>query len=396
MSNGYPQVRLLPGRHKRIAGGHPWAYSNELEMTAEVRALLPGTLVVLTTHVGEPVGVAGFNPHSLIAARLIDRRPKTVVDTEFLADRLRRCVALRERLFDVPCYRLVHAEADGLPGLVVDRFGDALAVQLNAAMMDRQRESVLAALDAVLAPYTVVLRNDSPVRRLEGLETAVETVAGDAAQPVMLSEHGVAFLADLAGGQKTGWYYDQRDSRRFVASLARDSRMLDVYSHTGGFAVHAAVAGARTVVAIEKSAAALALAEQAARRNGCGERCRFVGADAFNEMERLATAGERFEVVVADPPAFVKSKKDLKPGIKRYRKMMRLAARLTAPGGYLFIASCSHNVTAELFDEQVRKTLSDTSRTARVLRRAGADADHPTHPWLPESGYLKSVVLQLD
>jgi len=396
MSAGYPQVRMLPGRHRRVAGGHPWAYSNELDMTAEARALPPGGLVVLATHAGEAVGVAGFNPHSLIAARLIDRRPKAVVDADYLAARLKRCLDMRERLFDAPCYRLVHAEADGLPGLIVDRFGDALAVQLNAAMMDRQREPLLAALESVLAPRIVVLRNDSPVRKLEGLETGVETVTGDASQPVELREDGVRFLADLAGGQKTGWFYDQRDNRRFVASLARDARILDVYSHTGGFAVHAAAAGAAAVVAVDKSAASLALAEQAAQLNGCSDRCSFVKADAFNEMERLAAANEGFQVVVADPPAFVKSKKDLKPGIKQYRKMMRLAARLTAPGGYLFVASCSHHMTPELFDEQIQKTLSDANRTARILRRSGAGPDHPTHPWLPESGYLKTLVLQLD
>ncbi len=396
MSNHYPEIRLLPGRHRRVAGGHPWAYSNELDMTAEARALPPGSLVVLATHGGEAVGVAGFNPHSLIAARLIDRRPRIVVDAGYFADRLNRCLAMRELLFDVPCYRLAHAEADGLPGLIVDRFGDALSVQLNAALVDRQREAVLAALEAVAAPHTVVLRNDSPVRRLEGLDTAVETVRGDASAPVELIEHGVRFLADLGGGQKTGWFYDQRDNRRFVAGLSRDARVLDVYSHSGGFAVHAAAAGAASVVAIDASAPALALAERAAERNGCADRCSFVKADAFNEMERLFAGGERYQMVIADPPAFIKSKKDLKAGIKGYRKMMRLAARLTAPGGYLFVASCSHNMTAELFDEQLRKTLSDANRTARVLRRAGAAADHPTHPFLPESGYLKTLVLQLD
>jgi len=365
-------------------------------MTDEAKALPPGSLVVLSTHAGEPVGVAGFNPHSLIAARLIDQRPKTLVDGDYIAGRLRRCLELRERLYDAPFYRLVHAEADGLPGLVVDRFGDAVCVQLNAAVAERLREVLLSALDAVLAPRIVVLRNDSPVRRLEGLDTGIETVTGDASAPIELRENEVRFLADLAGGQKTGWFYDQRDNRLFAAALARGLRVLDVYSHTGGFAVQAAAAGAQSVVAVDKSAAALALAGQAARLNGCADRCSFVRADAFNEMERLAAAGERYQLVIADPPAFVKSKKDLKAGIRGYRKMMRLAARLTAPGGYLFVASCSHNMTVELFDEQMRKTLSDANRTARILRRAGAAADHPTHPWLPESAYLKTLLLQLD
>jgi 23S rRNA (cytosine1962-C5)-methyltransferase len=396
MSNTYPQVRILPGRHKRVAGGHPWAFSNELDMNAEAKALPPGSLVVLTSHSGEAVGVAGFNPHSLIAARLIDRRPKTAIDTVWLTNRLRQCLELRDRLFDAPFYRLVHAEADGMPGLVVDRFGEMLSVQFNTAIMERLREPVLAALESGLSPSTIVLRNDSAVRKLEGLDSAVETFKGDLGAPVELTEYGVRFLADLAGGQKTGWFFDQRNNRRFMASLSRGARVLDVYSHTGGFAIPAAMAGAESVMAVDKSAPALALAEQAAELNDCGGRCDFVKADAFNEMERLVTAGERYGVVIADPPAFVKSKKDLSVGIKAYRKMMRLAARLTAPGGYLFVASCSHHMTAEMFDEQMRKTLADANRSARVLRRAGAAPDHPTNPFLPESGYLKSLALQLD
>jgi 23S rRNA (cytosine1962-C5)-methyltransferase len=396
MSNDYPQIRMLPGRHKRVAGGHPWAFSNELDMTAEAKALPHGSLVVLTNHAGEAMGVAGFNPHSLIAARLVDRRPKTVIDASWLTGRLAACLALRDRLFDAPFYRLVHAEADGLPGLVVDRFGGVLSVQFNTALMERLREPALAALEAVLSPDAILLRNDSAVRGLEGLDSNVETVKGDVSEPIELNEYGVRFLADLGGGQKTGWFYDQRDNRHFMASLSRGARILDVYSHTGGFAIHAASTGAASVTAVDRSAPALALAERSADLNGCADRCSFVKADAFNEMERLAGAGERFDVVVADPPAFVKSKKDLKAGIKAYRKMMRLAARLTAPGGCLMVASCSHHMTPELFDEQIRKSLADANRSARILRHAGAAPDHPLHPFLPESGYLKAVALQLD
>lgn len=396
MSNNYPQIRVLAGRHKRVAGGHPWVYSNELDMAAEARALPAGSLVLLVNHAGEAMGVAGFNPHSLIAARLLDRKPKAIIDQGWVEARLRACLALRERLFDTPHYRLIHAEADGLPGLVVDRFGPVLSVQFNSAIMEGLRAPILAALDEVLAPQAVLLRNDSAVRGLEGLQAGVETVKGEIPETVELEEYGVRFLADLAGGQKTGWFYDQRDNRRFVASLARGGRMLDVYSHTGGFAIHAAAAGAESVFAVDRSAPALALAGQSAALNGCAERCNFVKADAFNEMERLAAAGERYDVVVADPPAFVKSRKDLKAGIKAYRKMMRLAAKLTAPGGCLFVASCSHHMTAELFDEQIRKTLADANRAARILRQAGAAPDHPLHPFLPESGYLKAVALQLD
>ncbi len=395
-AGAYPTVTLLAGRHKRIKSGHPWAYSNEVAMTAQARALEPGALVRLAAESGESMGVAGFNPHSLIAARILDRDADTVIDAKFLAGRLAAALALRERLYDAPYYRLVHAEADGLPGLVVDRFGDSLAVQLNTAVMDRLRDAVLDALDAALAPGVVVLRNDSAVRRLEGLDTAVETARGACGGPVELREGAIRFLADLTGGQKTGWFYDQRDNRVFAGGLARDGRVLDVYCHTGGFALHAAAGGARDVLALDRSAAALALAEQAVALNGFGAAWRFLKADAFTALERLGRDAERFDLVIADPPAFVKSRKDIKPGLRAYRKLSRLCAGLVSPGGFLFIASCSYNVAADAFEEQIGKGLADARRGGRILRRAGAGPDHPVHPWLPESAYLKSLVLQLD
>lgn len=392
----YPTIRLLPRHFRRVKAGHPWAYSNEIDMNAAAKALPPGSLVRLETDAGEPMGIAGFNPHSLIAARILDRNPRAEVDADFIAGRIQRSLELRERLFDLPYYRLVHAEADGMPGLVVDRFGDALSVQLNTALMERLREPLLGALDQVLSPATIVLRNDSSARRLEGLETGIEVIRGDASKPVELTESGVRFLADLAGGQKTGWFFDQRDNRHFMARLSADGRVLDLYSNTGGFALQAAAAGAREITAVDRSASSLALAERSAALNGVAERCRFVKGDAFDEMERLHGEKQQFDVVVSDPPAFIKSKKDIKAGTAGYRRMIRLAARLVAPQGFLFVASCSHNMSEELFDEQLRKGLEEARRTARILRRAGAAPDHPVNPWLPESAYLKAVALQLD
>lgn len=392
----YPAVTLLPRHHRRVKAGHPWAYSNEVDMTPEARAVPPGSLVRLVTDAGETIGVAGFNPHSLVAARVVDRNADVVVDSAYLAARLRHSLALRERLFEAPYYRLVHAEADRMPGLIVDRFGDAVCVQLNTAVMERLREPLLEALDAVLSPNVVVLRNDSAIRKLEGLEAEVAVFRGDASTPVELVESGVRFLADLSGGQKTGWFFDQRDNRVFTGGLARGKRVLDIYCHTGGFALHAAMADAREVVAVDRSAPSLALARQSAGLNGVEGRCRFVKAEAFAEMERLRRAGERFDVVISDPPAFIRSKKDLKTGIKGYRKMIRDAARLVAADGFLFVASCSHNMPAELFEEQLRRGLAEAHRTGRILRRAGAAPDHPIDPWLPESAYLKTLTLQLD
>ncbi|MDA8233076.1 MAG: class I SAM-dependent rRNA methyltransferase [Magnetospirillum sp.] len=394
ISAGPPVVRLLKGRARRLRAGHPWVFSNEIDMTPEAKALPAGSLVALADAGGEGLGVATFNPHSLIAARMLSRDPACTVDEAFLAGRLSHALALRGALFGEPYYRLIHSEADGLPGLIVDRYGDVVSVQVNTAGMERLTEPFLAALDAVLAPAAVVLRNDSPVRRLEGLDEYHRVVRGDAAGPVELVENGARFLADIAQGQKTGWFYDQRDNRAFMARLAKGRRMIDLYTYAGGFAIQAAMAGAAEVVAVDRSADSLALAERSAALNGV--RVQTIRAEAFAEMARLAAAGERFGVVVADPPAFVKTKKDVAAGAKGYRKMTRLAAALVEPGGFLFVASCSHHMPAELFAEEVAHGLALAGRSGRILRTAGAGPDHPIHPHLPESAYLKAMALQLD
>ncbi len=389
-----PSIRLFPAHAKRVRRGHPWAYSNEIRMDAETKSLTPGCIVRVIDAGGEALGCATFNPHSLIAARMLSSDPEQAIDSGFFARRIEAAAALRDRLYDAPFYRLVHAEADALPGLAIDRFGDVFVCQVNTAGMDALVPGLLDALGAVFAPRAVVLRADSAVRALEGLDRRVEVASGALDGPVELREGALRFLADPVEGQKTGWYFDQSENRAFVARLAPDGRMLDLYSYAGGFAICAAAAGAREVVAVDRSEAALALGERAAALNGV--RCGFVRADAFSEMQRLAEAGETFEVVAADPPSFVKSRKEVKPGLRGYRKLARLAAALVAPGGYLFIASCSYNVAAEAFGEAVYRGMTDAGRSGRVLRAAGAPPDHPRHPTLPESDYLKSLVIQLD
>jgi 23S rRNA (cytosine1962-C5)-methyltransferase len=391
-----PTIKLLPGRHKRARHGHPWVYSNEIAMDAAAKALAAGTLVTLEAADGEALGTAFFNPHSLVAARLLSPDPGAAIDAGFLGERLRRALALRALLYPEPYYRLVHAESDGLPGLIIDRYGDVLAVQANTAGMERLLPPLLEALDALLAPRAVALRNDSPVRALEGLDSYARIAKGSLDGPTELIENGCRFLADLSGGQKTGWFFDQRDNRAFMASLSRDRRVIDLYCYSGGFAIEAAAAGAREVLAIDRSEAALELAQRAAALNGVAGRCRFGRGQAFGEMERLAAAGERFEVVICDPPAFVKSRRDVATGAKGYRKMARLAATLAAPGGFVFLASCSHNMAAERFAEEVGRGIAQAGRGGRILRSAGAAPDHPVHPQLPESAYLKAEVLQLD
>jgi 23S rRNA (cytosine1962-C5)-methyltransferase len=390
-----PVVNLQPGRHKRAAQGHPWVYSNEIAMDAAAKALAAGTLVTLKTADGTALGVALFNPHPLVSARILDRDPGRVIDQEFFAARLTSALRLRARLYDRPFYRLIHAEADGLPGVVIDRFDGVLVVEINTAGIDRLEGAFLAACEQVLHPRAIVLRNDSSARGLEGLALG-QRVIGELAGPIAVEENGAPFLADPLGGQKTGWFYDQRENRRAIAALARGARVLDLYCFTGGFAIQAARAGARDVMAIDRSEPALALARQAAERNGVASICHFERAEVFEKLESLVASGERFDIVIADPPAFVKSRKDLGPGLRGYRKLTRLAAALVAPGGFLFIASCSHNVEAGDFAEAMRRGLHDAGRSGRILLTSGAAPDHPVHPSLPESAYLKAQLLAVD
>jgi 23S rRNA (cytosine1962-C5)-methyltransferase len=377
-----------------LRAGHPWVYSNEIVMDPATKALPPGNLAVIVDAGGERLGVGTFNPHSLISLRLLARDADTAIDQAFLEERLARALDLRRQLYGGPFYRLVHAEADGLPGLVIDRYGEAVTVEANTAGMERLLPEVLAALDRAVAPAVVHVRNDSPVRRLEGLELYDRLAKGELTGPVVVEENGCRFFADLVTGQKTGWFYDQRDNRAAVAALAGGRSMIDFFCYAGGFAIQAARAGADPVVAVDRSEASLALAVRSAELNGVAIDA--VRAEAFAEMERLAAAGRRFGVVVADPPAFVKSKKDLAAGAKGYRKLTRLAATLVEPGGFLLVASCSYHMGADAFAEEVRHGLTAARRSGRILRSSGAAADHPVHPFLPESAYLKATLLQLD
>ena len=393
----HPVIHVQKGRSSRLRRGHPWLYSNEIEMTPEAKALPPGTLVVIEDAGGERLGVAMFNPHSLIAVRLLESDPSRVIDSDFFAERLTAALALRTTLFDAPHYRLIHSEADRLPGLVIDRFGDVCAVQANAAGMDNLLPSVLEALDAVLAPRAVVLRNDSPVRALEGLPSEDRVAKGTLDGPIEIIENGVTFLADLTTGQKTGWFFDQRPNRAFMAGLAKDRTVLDVYSYAGGFGLTALAAGkATSALLVDRAPEALALAAQAAEANGVADRLETRAGDGFATMEALHREGRRFGVVIADPPAFVKTKKALASGAKGYRKMARQAAALVEPGGFLLCGSCSHHMDEERFLDEIARGIGQAGRSGRQIWRHGAGPDHPIHPHLPESAYLKSVAFQLD
>jgi 23S rRNA (cytosine1962-C5)-methyltransferase len=390
-----PVIRLKPREGRRVKSGAPWVFSNELALDAAVKALPPGTLVELATEDGAPIGAGYFNPKSLIAVRLLGK-PETAFDVAFFAERLRHAMALRKAFFSEPYYRLVHAEGDLLPGVVIDRFGDTVVVQITTAGMEHLTDTFLAALDDVIAPACVILRNDTPARTLEALESYVRVAKGDAPQQLTVKENGVLYLADPQAGQKSGWYYDQRDNRHFMAGLARGKRVLDAYCYSGGFAVLAAVQGGTHVIGLDSSAPALDLARAAAQANSVDSLCTFRKADVFTELERLAHTNERFDIVIADPPPFAPSRKDIESGARAYRKLARLATSLVAQGGYLMLASCSHNMVAERFALECAAGIHRASRSARLIRQAGAGPDHPVHPMLPETAYLKALAYAVD
>lgn len=387
--NVYPLLRLQPGKDRRIREGYPWAFANELVIDQAARAIPPGALVRLADARGHALGIAGFNVHSLIAARVLARDPHRQIDRAFLAARITEAETWRARLVGGRHYRLIHAEADGLPGLVVDRYGDVLVVQANTATADRLLPDIVAVLQERYSPRAIVGRNDSAARHLEGLPTEVTLLAGEAPGRVEIEENGLTYLADPMGGQKTGWFFDLREPRALVARLARPGmRMLDLYCHTGAFALLAARAGAE-VSAIDRSKPALELAEAAAAAAGLTSACRFERRDATEALERLAKGGEQFDIVVADPPAFAKSRKDLSPALAAHRSLAEAAARRVVAGGLLFIACCAHHVPAAEFLAATAAGIAAAKRASRLVASGGAGPDHPVHPLLPESAYLK-------
>jgi 23S rRNA (cytosine1962-C5)-methyltransferase len=369
-------------------------FSNEIVMDAAAKSLAPGSIVNVQGDDGVVFGTGYFNAASLIAIRMLDAKADVTIDAEFFATALKRALMRREAIYDAPYYRLVHAEGDGLPGLAIDRFDDLCAIQVTTAGMEKLTPALLEALNDVIAPKTAVLRNDTPSRALEGLDSYVRSAKGEMPERMRVLENGVCYFADIGAGQKTGWYFDQRDNHAFMAKLAKNRSVLDVYCYAGGFGLAAAKSGARNVTGIDSSQGALTLADEAAAANGLN--AKFVKADVFEELERLAAANEKFDVVIADPPPFVKSRKDLEPGAKAYRKLARLAAAVTAPNGFLLLASCSHNIAPDRFALECAIGIARANRRGALIHQAGAGADHPAHPMLPETAYLKALVYALD
>jgi 23S rRNA (cytosine1962-C5)-methyltransferase len=391
-----PSLRLKANADRRLRAGHLWVYSNEIDVAATPLALFqPGDQAVLEAAGGKPLGIVAMSPNNLICARLLSRDVKHVLDKSLLVHRLNVALSLRERLFDTPHYRLVYGDSDLLPGLVVDRFGDHLVVQLASAAMERAKDAVVEALVQVLKPRGGVVLEQDAARDAEGLTRYVDTAFGLVPEWVALEENGVKFEAPVQGGQKTGWFYDHRMNRARLAPYVKGKRVLDLFSYVGGWGVQAAAFGASEVFCVDGSALALDGVERNATLNGVAEKVTCVEGDVFEALKELKAAEERFDVVVADPPAFIKRKKDLKNGEAAYRRLNEQAMRLLNKDGILVSASCSMHLPEDDLQNILLTSARHLDRNIQLLERGAQGPDHPVHPAIPETRYIKSLTVRL-
>lgn len=398
LSLSRPTVRLKPKANARaIRRGFPWVYANELVTDRRTRTLAPGALAVLEDDARQPMGLFAINPLSKIIGRFLDSSPDAVIDQAWFAARLQRALALRERLYDAPYYRLVHAEADGLPGVVIDRFGDICVLQPNAAWAEACLDDLVAAVVEVTGVACVLKSASGRTRSLEGLDDMDAALVGMAPDaPVPVPMNGAIYMADVTGGQKTGLFFDQRPNHAFAARLAgQGARVLDVFSHVGGFALASLAGGASHAVAVDGSAPALELARAGAEAMGVGDRFETRQGDAFDVLQSLGQEKAQFDVVICDPPAFAPSKPALEAGLRAYERVARLSAPLVAEGGYLGLCSCSHAADLAKFRGACLRGIGRAGRRAQLLHTGTAGPDHPMLPQLAESGYLKALFFRL-
>lgn len=385
-------LKLKKNEDRRLRAGHLWVYSNEVDIQANpLSGFSPGQLVEIQSAGGKPLGSGYVNPHSLICARLVTRDSAYYLNHSLLVHRLQVALSLRERLYGQPFYRLVYGEGDGLPGLVVDRFGDVLVVQITTSGMEQVRDEVVSALRKVLNPTGILLRNDSSIRAMEGLESYTEVVHGQVPEVVRLQENGVPFEVSLSGGQKTGWFYDHRENRARLGRYVRGCRVLDIFSYVGAWGIQATAMGADQLVCIDSSATAVEQLMANAQLNGVGDRVTALQGDAFDALKSLRDDREKFDVVVLDPPAFIKRKKDMKKGQEAYRRLNELAMRLLSRDGILVSASCSFHMSRKELQNQLLKSSRHLDRSLTILEQGYQGPDHPVHPAIPETEYLKAI-----
>jgi 23S rRNA (cytosine1962-C5)-methyltransferase len=384
-----PVLKLKRGEDRRLRAGHLWIFSNEVDTAATpLTQFEPGAVVQVHSDRDQFLGFAYVNPRTLIAARIVTRDAAYPLDRGLLVQRLRVALALREKLYREPYYRLVFGESDGLPGLVLDRYGDVLVAQSGTAGIDALRADIEAAVGDVIGTQTLVWKNDSGARELEGLALDV-SAAGDIPGEVTVREQGAQFVAPLADGQKTGWFYDQAANReRLRRYLPAGARVLDICSYVGAWAVTAMKNGAGSATCVDASAMALDYVARNAKSNGVA--IETIRDDAFDALKALQEQRARFDVVILDPPAFAKRKKDVPQAIAAYRKLNQLALPLIERDGILVSCTCSYHMPADDLAAAIQGAARHTSRFVQILEQGGQSPDHPVHPAIPETRYLKA------
>ena len=391
-----PSLRLKKNEDRRLRAGHLWVFSNEVNVKeTPLSSFEPGQIIEIHDSRGKSLGTGYVNPGSLICARLVNRNPNRPLSVSLLVERLKQALSIREQIYLKPYYRLVYGEADGLPGLVVDRYADILVMQITTAGMERMKLDIVTALEKVVGPSAILLRNDNSIREMEGLDTYVETIFGTVPEKVQLEENGCSFEVSLEGGQKTGWFYDHRENRARLGKYVKNRRMLDVFSYVGGWGIQAAVAGARQVVCVDSSQAALEQLSKNAALNHVEDKVSAMQGDAFDVLKKLRDTQEKFDVVVLDPPAFIKRRKDAKKGLEAYRRLNELAMKVLEKDGILVSASCSYHLQREDLRNLLLKTSRSMSNSLSILEQGYQGPDHPMHPAIPETVYLKAIFARI-
>lgn len=389
-------VRLKKNEDRRLRAGHVWIYSNEIDIKATpLKDFIPGEEVLVEAHDKTKLGIAYINPHSLITARLFTRKSDEQLDLAFLTQHIKNALTLRRCLFAKPYYRLIFGESDGLPGLIADRFGPTLVLQINTAGMEAKTDLIIAAFSATLPEIqSILLRNDSPTRQQEGLGTFVKAGLGSPPEKAFLEENNASFNVPLWEGQKTGWFYDHRLNRSRLQAYVSDQRVLDIFSYLGGWGIQAANGGAKEVICIDASSLATALVQENAQLNHVTNKIHAIHEDAFIALKGLAQAKEKFNVIILDPPAFVKKLKDKKEGLLAYLRINEAALKLLAPDGILISCSCSMHMTYDDLVQVIRRASLHISCELQIIERGHQAPDHPIHLAIPETDYLKMIIVR--
>ncbi|MBG7602020.1 MAG: class I SAM-dependent rRNA methyltransferase [Gammaproteobacteria bacterium] len=390
-----PTLKLGKDQERRLLAGHAWVYSNEVDTKeTPLKAFSAGEQVAVVSQRGKWIGNAYVNPHALICARIVSTDISKMLDETLLTERINQALQLRQRLYENNFYRLVYGESDFLPGLVIDRYGDYLVVQITTAGMEAVRSQIVSILEKLLSPRGILLRNDTPMRAMEGLDSSVTVVSGDIPPLVQLSEGESSFEVSLLEGQKTGWFFDQAANRNDMRRYIREGdSVLDICSYVGAWGIRAARAGATEVICVDSSNAALEQVKRNAEMNGVQEQVRTMKNDAFERLKKFAKRKRQFDMVILDPPAFIKRKKDLKEGMQAYRRLNALGLEVLKPGGILVTSSCSFHMAQSQLLNVVRQGSVRERSSLQLLQYGQQGADHPVHPAIPETSYLKTLFL---